>query len=173
MNELIKQINDNIVNPKQYQIFFGLDNDTQYGQVSQYFFENNIKNTWIGDLDFHIGNDELNITCEVKHIHDPKKPIKIPLSFMQAREYSCDVNSRDHLDRKRKRYLIEVHNYASKPYVVIVPFKQWQNDFKTTMDCLDMENARCLYIENQLPKFFLTGDNTIGTYVTKDLLCIN
>ena len=143
-----KLLTNQFENAKKYNLFFD-------GNVSREC--NKHYDLYIGDIDFRFGDMCVNIAAEIKHIYPNKKP-KL-LTFNQAREYSCDVNTYDNLGRKRKRFLFEVHenHKDNKPYVIVTEFKQWNDKFENVIDCLDLNSSIMLYWENQLTNFLLHG----------------
>ena len=148
---------------KKYRLFMG-------GNISREC--NGMTNLYIGDTDFHFGDECVNISAEIKHIYPNKEPKM--LTFNQAREYACDVNTYDNIGRYRKRYLFEVHenHRDNKPYVIITEFNQWNPEFKNAIDFLNLKSSRMLYWEDQLTKFLLTGDKTIGARPRYGLRCV-
>lgn len=148
---------------KKYNLFFD-------GNVSREC--NGMTSLYLGDTDFHFADQCVNISAEIKHIY----PFRTPkmLTFNQAREYACDVNTVDNMKRLRKRYLFEVHekHHENKPYVIITEFREWNPNFKHAIDFLDLQSSRMLYWEDQLTKFLLTGDKTIGARPRYGLRCV-
>ena len=141
-------------------------------KISQYF--NGKMDLYLGDIDFKFADDFVNITAEIKTISDENIFTGKKLSFNQAREYSCDVNLKDDLNRIKKNYLFEYHKYVKEPYVIIIPFKKINGEEKLAIDFLDLKNSKMLYVnkEQQLNKC-LSGDRYVGIFPKKELLTVN
>jgi hypothetical protein len=141
-------------------------------KVSQYFTGK--MDLYLGDIDFKFADQFVNITAEIKsvsenHIFKGKK-----LTFNQAREYACDVNLKDDLNRIKKNYLFEYYKYVNEPYIIVIPFKNITGDELIAIDFLDMKNAKMLYInkDNQFNQW-LSGNRYVGVTPKKELLSIN
>lgn len=141
-------------------------------KISQYF--NGKMDLYLGDIDFKFADEFINITAEIKTVSENNVFTGKKLSFNQAREYSCDVNLKDDLNRIKKNYLFEYHKYVKEPYVIIIPFKKINGEEKLPIDFLDLKNSKMLYVnkENQLNQW-LSGNRYVGIFPKKELLCVN
>lgn len=141
-------------------------------KVSQYF--NGKMDLYLGDIDFKFADQYVNITAEIKTISENYIFTGKKISFNQAREYACDVNLKDDLNRIKKNYLFEYYKYVNEPYVIVVPFKNINGDEKIAIDFLDIKNAKMLYInkDNQFNQW-LSGHRYVGFTPKKQLLSIN
>lgn len=141
-------------------------------KISQHF--NGKIDLYLGDIDFKFADEFVNITAEIKTISENNMFTGKKLTFNQAREYACDVNLKDDLNRIKKNYLFQYHKYVIEPYVIIVPFKNINGDEKLPIDFLDLKNSKMLYInkDNQLNQW-LSGNRYVGIFPRKELLCVN
>tara|TARA_R100000278_G_C5471132_1_gene164539 strand:- start:1292 stop:1810 length:519 start_codon:yes stop_codon:yes gene_type:complete len=141
----------------------------QFEEAKKYnlFFDGNMSrecngqyDLYIGDIDFRFGDHCVNLGGEFKHIYPNRDPKY--LTFNQAREYSCDVNTYDNLGRKRRRFLFEIHEHHkdNKPYVILTEFRQFNEKFKKPIDFLDLNTSIMLYWENQLTDYLIHGKRT-------------
>ena len=141
-------------------------------KVSQYF--NGKIDLYLGDIDFKFADEFVNITAEIKTISENYMFKGKKLSYNQSREYACDVNTKDDLNRIKKNYLFEYYKYVNEPYVIVVPFKNITGNELIAADFLDIKNAKMLYInkDNQFNQW-LSGHRYIGVSPKKELLSIN
>jgi hypothetical protein len=141
-------------------------------KISQYF--NGKMNLYLGDVDFKFADEFVNITAEIKTISEDNTFTGKKLTFNQAREYACDVNLKDNLNRIKKNYLFEYHKYVKEPYVIVVPFNVITGNEKLAIDFLDLKNSKMLYVnkDEQLNQW-ISGHRYIGIHPKKELLCVN
>ena len=141
-------------------------------KISKYF--NGKMDLYLGDIDFKFADELVNIAAEIKTISEGNIFKGKKLTYNQAREYSCDVDLKDNLNRIKKNYLFEYHKYVKEPYVIIIPFKNISGNEKIAIDFLDLKNSKMLYVnkDEQLNQWF-SGNRYIGIFPKKQLLCIN
>lgn len=148
---------------------------------SEKFFEGKLtevftgaKNLYIGDHDFKFANDHFVINAEIKTISRDNKYAGKKQWAKQAREYAATAGLVDRLNRKHMNYLFEFYAYASKPFVIVVPFKAATGNEKSTIDYLNVDAARMLYIDDQFEKLFQLFDlEQIGTRPQYPLKSVN
>jgi hypothetical protein len=142
------------------------------GSISKYF--NGEKHLYLGDKDIVFGDQNVNITAELKTISRDGKFSGKKMSFNQAREYSSTVGMIDNFGRKCNSYLFEYHKYLQTPYVIVVPFKKPTGNETTAIELLDVKNALMMYVDKH-DQFnqWLSGNRYIGKFPRKPLLCVN